>query len=114
MKSTVVCAGSDPMAYEILPMNVDLSFSAARWKRNPAGPGSRISPRLFQKLAAWVSALLLCPALQGQAPAQAVSERDPRVNRAPASSDLAVDNYSRVAASAAQIKTVLVRDAGLM
>jgi polysaccharide export outer membrane protein len=39
---------------------------------------------------------------------------DPETRRAPESSELANENYSRAAASAAQIKTVLAKDAGLM
>src|ERR1700740_1837992 len=65
------------------------------------------------------ASMLFCPALHGQ-----VSNRNPdtgavqpvytRSTRTPEPSELAKDNYSRIAASAVQIRVVLVRDAGLM
>ena len=56
--------------------------------------------------------LLLCPAIHGQ-----VTDRnrdDSQISRAPSMSELAKENLSRVAASAFQIKAVLVKDAGLL
>lgn len=54
-------------------------------------------------------------ALTGQTrPRLSAEERDPQVRRQPELSDLDKENSSRVAASAAQIKTVLAKDAGLL
>jgi len=63
--------------------------------------------------------LLLCPAVQGQASGRASDPSDVQPvytgnSRRADSSELAKDNDSRVAASAAQIRAVVVRDAGLM
>ncbi len=53
--------------------------------------------------------------LRAQSQVRPSSElRDPETRRAPESSELATENYSRAAASAPQIKTVLAKDAGLM
>jgi hypothetical protein len=67
------------------------------------------------KLAVFGCALAFGQALFAQARVRPNSEpRDPEMRRAPETSELANENYNRAAASAAQIKTVLAKDAGLM
>jgi len=65
---------------------------------------------VLQMLASGVVCLALCQNGHGQAQGSTRSA----ANRAPEPFELAKDNYSRVAASPAQIKTVLVQDAGLL
>src|SRR5579864_1444057 len=70
---------------------------------------------LFGKRTAWIAALMLCPLLHGQSneglrDGQNNSPRD----RSTGLSELAKENLNRVAASSAQIKAVLIKDAGLL
>ena len=68
-------------------------------------------------LNACVAALLLGPQLFGQTVGRERSEsNDPSRNRYPSTgmSELAKENLSHVAASAVQIREVLVKDAGLL
>jgi protein involved in polysaccharide export with SLBB domain len=59
--------------------------------------------------------VLLCPILYGQTSERSHSRKvDSEVNRTASVSDLEKENLSRVAASSSQIKTVLVKDAGLL
>ncbi len=71
--------------------------------------------RFFQNAPCWILLLLLGHALHGQvsdAPRQ--PRDDARRNSVADTSDLAKDNLNRVAASAVQIRAVLVKDAGLL
>lgn len=76
---------------------------------------SKMSRIFFLKFASGLAWLLLCQGLYGQAhPRPAYEQSDPKPNRTPELSELAKENLSRVAASSAQIKAVLVLDAGLL
>lgn len=70
----------------------------------------------FRKPAAiWVTALLLCASTFGQSNQRVRDEEhDSTRNRTTGLSELAKDNLNRVAASAPQIREVLVKDAGLL
>jgi polysaccharide export outer membrane protein len=70
----------------------------------------------FHKFAVGIAWLVLCPALHGQShPQRSTYEpSEPKASRTPELSELAKENYSRVAASSAQIKTVLALDTGLL
>ena len=86
-----------------------------RSKSNGTSRTVRTSPWPILELAVCVCALALCQPSFAQAHLRPNSERrDPDLRRAPESSELASENDSRAAASAAQIKTVLAKDAGLM
>lgn len=63
----------------------------------------------------WLAMLVLCPLIYSQT-GERTSLRDgeSQVNRTGGLSDLAKDNLSRVAASSAEIRTVLVKDSGLL
>ena len=102
------------MPYKTLPNCIDCLISHTSWKRNEEMHDHRTFPRFFRKAVICVAVLVLGQALSGQSASHANSERDPQVNRSPDPSDLANENYSRVAASSAQIKTVLTGDAGLL
>jgi protein involved in polysaccharide export with SLBB domain len=76
---------------------------------------NKSSQTFFQKFAVGLAWLILCQAMYGQArPRPAYEQSDPKPNRTPELSELAKENLSRVAASSAQIKAVLVLDAGLL
>src|ERR1022692_2104016 len=76
---------------------------------------NKMSRRFFQKFAFGVAWLILCQGLYGQArPRPAYEQSEPKANRTPELSELAKENNSRVAASSAQIKSVLALDAGLL
>lgn len=76
---------------------------------------NKISRRVSQKLVGLIVCIALCETLFGQTHARPnVQSTDPETNRAPEASDLSKENYSRVAASSAQIDAVLVQDAGLL
>src|SRR5579864_8650855 len=70
---------------------------------------------LFGKRTAWIAALMLCPLLHGQSNEglRDGQNNSPR-NRSTGLSELAKENLNRVAASAVQIREVLVKDAGLL
>src|SRR5260370_24173454 len=71
--------------------------------------------RFFQNAPCWILLLLLGHALHGQvSDTQRQPREDARRNSVADTSDLAKDNLNRVAASAVQIRTVLVTDAGLL
>ncbi len=71
--------------------------------------------RLFQNALCWILLLLLGHALHGQVSEGPRPYRDEARRSSTAdTSDLAKDNLNRVAASAVQIRTVLVKDAGLL
>jgi polysaccharide biosynthesis/export protein len=75
----------------------------------------RKSKTSFQNGARCVTLLLLCQVLHGQVNEEPRASRDDfHGNSAPDLSDLAKDNFNRVAASAVQIREVLVKDAGLL
>jgi len=77
----------------------------SHWNRN----------RFFQNAPCWILLLLLGHALHGQVSDGPRPPRDDsRRNSTPDTSDLAKDNFNRVAASAVQIRTVLAKDAGLL
>lgn len=67
------------------------------------------------RMAGWLAMLMLCPLIYGQTSERA-SLRDggSQVSRTTELTDLAKDNLSRVAASSAEIRTVLVKDSGLL
>ncbi len=68
-----------------------------------------------KRIAGWLAMLILCPLIYGQSSERAgVRDGESRANRTGGLSDLAKDNFSRVAASAAEIRTVLVKDSGLL
>ena len=76
--------------------------------------GSRAFLRKKQAVR-WLPVLVLCPLIYGQTPERARNQQNqPQGNRATDLSDLAKDNLNRVAASSAQIKAVLIKDAGLL
>jgi protein involved in polysaccharide export with SLBB domain len=58
--------------------------------------------------------LMLCPLMFSQSGERPRSPRDPQGNRAADLSDLAKENFERVAASSIQIREVLLKDAGLL
>jgi protein involved in polysaccharide export with SLBB domain len=71
--------------------------------------------RFFQNAPFWILLLLLGHALHGQVSEGPRPSRDnTRRNATADTSDLAKDNFNRVAASAVQIRAVLAKDAGLM
>ena len=71
--------------------------------------------RFFRNASCWILLLLLGHALHGQVSEGPRPYRDDaRRNSTADTSDLAKDNLNRVAASAVQIRTVLVKDAGLL
>lgn len=75
----------------------------------------KMSQRVLQKLVGYIVCFALAGALYGQTNARpSIQASDPDANRTTEASDLSKENYSRVAASSAQIKTVLVQNAGLM
>jgi polysaccharide export outer membrane protein len=81
----------------------------------PASRPLRRVQTFLKTLVSCIGGLALCQALYGQANVRSsVRQSDPEANRKPELSELAKENYSRVAASAAQIKTVLAQDAGLL
>jgi len=61
-----------------------------------------------------VATLLLCPMVSGQSNERPRNRTGEAQNPTVGLSDLAKDNLSRVAASSVQIRTVLVKDAGLL
>ncbi len=61
----------------------------------------------------WFAVLALCPASYAQTRPSSV-RHDLQGHREPEASELANENFSRAAASAAQIKSVLAKDAGLL
>jgi protein involved in polysaccharide export with SLBB domain len=72
-------------------------------------------PRFLLWLAVLASLLALGQSSYAQSPVRPHSEvREPELRRSPEASELANENYSRAAASGAQIKTVLAKDVGLM
>jgi polysaccharide biosynthesis/export protein len=76
---------------------------------------SKMSRTFFQKFAVGLAWLVLCQGLHGQAqPRSTYEQNEPKAKHAPELSELAKENLSRVAASSAQIKAVLVLDAGLL
>lgn len=71
--------------------------------------------KLLGRRAACVALLILCQLVFGQTSERAHAQQaDSRGNRTAEFSDLAKDNFNRVAASAIQIRDVLVKDAGLL
>jgi protein involved in polysaccharide export with SLBB domain len=79
-------------------------------------PGYRtfVSERL-RKAASCLAVLLLCPLMCGQSNERTGTQRvDSQENRTAGLSDLAKENFSRVAASSFQIRAVLIKDAGLL
>ena len=88
----------------------------------------QISPALLKRITFIVVLIALCQVSSAQSPygqepfnqAQATAKSRPQVNdsvsrrRKPELSELAEDNYSHVAASSAQIREVLLIDAGLL
>lgn len=68
-----------------------------------------------RRLGVWIALLLACPLMYGQT-SEAVRSQptDAQGSRRAGLSDLAQDNLRRVAASAVQIRAVLVKDAGLL
>ncbi|HWO30919.1 MAG TPA: SLBB domain-containing protein, partial [Candidatus Acidoferrum sp.] len=98
-----------PARHEVLPVSNPL------WSANRTTLMCKMSPKFWRKVVAGIAWLALCQSSVGQAHARpGVQQSDPEVNRAPEPSELAKENYSRVAASSAQIKTVLAQDAGLL
>jgi polysaccharide biosynthesis/export protein len=76
---------------------------------------SIMSQKLFQKSVHCVAWLALCQASYGQANLRRSSApSDASTNRTPELSELAQENYSRVAASSPQIRTVLAQEPGLL
>jgi len=68
-----------------------------------------------KRTAACFAMLILCPLIYGQTSERAgLREGESQVNRTGGLSDLAKDNLSRVAASSAEIRAVLVKDSGLL
>src|ERR1700739_1031593 len=68
-----------------------------------------------RRMAGWFVMILLCPLIYGQTSERSgVRDGDSQGNRVGGLSELAKDNLSRVAASSAQIRTVLVKDSGLL
>jgi polysaccharide export outer membrane protein len=77
----------------------------------------QVSPWTPNKLVVLITSFLLCHAAYSQVNEKARPQVQPtysQVTRKPDLSELAEDNYSRVAASSAQIREVLVIDAGLL
>jgi polysaccharide export outer membrane protein len=75
----------------------------------------RNGKRFFEKGACCIALLLFSPLLHGQASGgQRPPRDDTRRNSTAETPDLAKENQSRVAASAVQIKEILVKDAGLL
>lgn len=70
-----------------------------------------------KRIAVWLAVLFLCPLMYGQGSERTAlrnGDGGSQGNRTGGLSDLAKDNLSRVAASSAQIRAVLVKDAGLL
>jgi polysaccharide export outer membrane protein len=98
-----------PARHEVLPLSNPL------WNSNRIMLMCKMSPKFWRKVVAGIAWIALCQSSVGQARMRpGVQPSDPEVNRAPEPSELAQENYSRVAASSAQIKTVLAQDAGLL
>src|SRR5438309_3173390 len=77
----------------------------------------QVSPWTPNKLVVLITSFLLCHAAYSQVNEKARPQVQPtysQVTRKPDLSELAEDNYSRVAASSAQIREILVIDAGLL
>jgi polysaccharide biosynthesis/export protein len=71
--------------------------------------------KLSGSSAGWIAVFLLCQALHGQANERSRTQKsDSQEARIAEPSDLAKENLNRVAASAIQIREVLVKDAGLL
>jgi protein involved in polysaccharide export with SLBB domain len=67
------------------------------------------------KIVSCMAALTFCPLIYGQTKERVRPQQgEPQTNRASGLSELAQGNLSRVAASSAQIRAVLVKDAGLL
>jgi polysaccharide export outer membrane protein len=73
-----------------------------------------MSRQFLSKSAGFVAIFLCCQASYGQANEKPRIQPSSQVSRKPDLSELAEDNYSRVAASSFQIREVLVMDAGLL
>src|ERR1700746_135175 len=68
-----------------------------------------------KQMAGCFAMLILCPLIYGQTSERAgLRDGGSQVSRTSGLSDLGKDNLSRVAASSAQIRTVLVKDSGLL
>src|SRR5579862_5003347 len=68
-----------------------------------------------RRMASWFVMFILCPLIYGQTSERSgLRDGDSQGNRVGGLSELAKDNLSRVAASSAQIRTVLVKDSGLL
>jgi polysaccharide export outer membrane protein len=74
---------------------------------------TKCSKSTCSKSILWLAVLALCPASYAQTRSSSV-RHDLQGHREPEASELANENYSRAAASAAQIKSVLAKDAGLL
>src|SRR5437660_7256574 len=70
--------------------------------------------RYFALGASCVTLFLLCQVLYGQVNERARARDDVRGNRTVELSDLGKDNFDHVAASAVQLREVLVKDTGLL
>ena len=91
------------------------TIPARQESANRTMPMCKMSPKFLRKIIAAFAWLALCQSSMGQTHARPeVQQSDLEVNRAAEPSELAKENYSRVAASSAQIKAVLVQDAGLL
>src|SRR5260370_42103822 len=74
-----------------------------------------ISRRFFGRAVRCMALLTLCQLMHGQTnDSSRVQPAVSRTNRMADASDLANDNFNHVAASAIQIRTVLLKDAGLL
>src|SRR6266851_2578741 len=74
-----------------------------------------ISRRFFGRAVLWMALLTHCQLMRGQTNDRSrVQQAVSQTNRMADASDLANDNFNHVAASAIQIRTVLLKDAGLL
>ena len=102
------------MSYEPSVRGIDMPCSLP-CRNSKARRIVGMSPRFLVGLAVLAGMVALCQSSFAQARMRTNSEsRDPEMRRGPETSELANENYSRAAASAAQIKAVLAKDAGLM
>lgn len=70
--------------------------------------------KFIPRTAIGLALLILCPGVYGQIDRSNARRGDSQGNRTADLSDLAKDNLNRVAASSIQIRTVLLKDAGLL
>ncbi|MGB9434447.1 MAG: SLBB domain-containing protein [Candidatus Acidiferrum sp.] len=80
----------------------------------PLRRGSMFLLALFLSFGLGIAAQELPPQNQPQVPRRTGSTTDIPPTHRPAQSDLVIENYEHVAASAAQVKEVLIQDPGLM